>query len=396
MRIGIDASCWANRRGYGRYTREIVASILQIDGGNDYVLFLDSETARRCDDLPPGSRLVEVSTRRSAVDAASASGHRSLRDIRAMSRAVTAYRPALDLFYFPSVYTFFPVRRRLNAVVTIHDTIAERHPELIFPHRQNQLLWKLKVRWAMRQASVVVTVSDAARSAIMSLPGMRHERLMVVPDAVSGHFRPCDDISEIDRVLVEHGLEPGARFILYVGGFSPHKNLATVVDAFVTLRCEERFRDVRLVFVGDFQQDVFHSGYRTLRERVKTREVEGKVVFTGFVPDPSLRLFYCAAQALVLPSIDEGFGLPAVEAMACGTPVAASRAGALPEVVGEAGLLFDPRSSAELANLLRRLLSDSGLRAALSKKGLERAARFTWEKSARAALEVFAEAAKAQ
>lgn len=393
MRIGIDASCWANKRGYGRYTRELVRALLEADNRNQYTLFLDSATEELCPDLPANAARVVVPTSAAASDAASAAGHRSVRDLWAMSRAVSRHAGDLDLFYFPAVYTFFPVTRRLNSLVTIHDTIAEQHPALIFPHWHNRLFWNAKVAWAIRQARLILTVSTTAQSAVQGRFGLSDERIRVIPDAVGPAFRPADDEAETRRILGAHGLEPGQRFLLYVGGISPHKNIESLIDAFCLLLREDANRDLRLVLVGDYERDVFYSSYDTLRQRVATMLPDGqdskKVTFTGFVPDGDLHHWYSAAQALVLPSVDEGFGLPAIEAMACGTAVVASRAGALPEVVGDAGVLFEPGGVPALASALRQLLADDSLRTTLVAAGTTRAAQFSWRASARTAIEIF-------
>ncbi|MEO6223605.1 MAG: glycosyltransferase family 1 protein [Vicinamibacterales bacterium] len=393
MRIGIDANCWANKRGYGRYTRELVSTVLEIDTSNSYTLFIDAQTERQCaGDLPSRARRVIVPTRSAATDAAAADGHRSLSDLWAMSRAVSSRSAAFDLFYFPTVYTFFPVPRRLKPLVTIHDTIAERRPALVFPHWRNRLFWTLKVGWAVRQASLILTVSDTAKSAVRFHFGLDDCRVRVVSDAVSPDFRPTEDTPERRSLLAAVGIEPGQRFLLYVGGISPHKSIETLVDAYGKLAQEDAYRDLRLVLIGDYKRDVFFSSYESLRQRLGASGVDAsKVIFTGFVPDADLRHWYSAAQALVLPSLDEGFGLPAIEAMACGTPVVASRGGALPEVVGDAGCLFEPRDVSALATSLKALLSDDSLRQALSSKGLARAAQFTWRASARTLIDAFEE-----
>jgi len=393
MKIGIDASCWANRRGYGRYTRELVTAILDVDTVNEYTLFLDAETERQCPDLPSRPRRVVIPTRSAAADAASAAGHRSLADLWTMARAVSARSHALDLFYFPTVYTFFPVPRRLRPLVTIHDAIAERHPHLVFPHWQNRLFWQLKVAWAIRQASMILSVSETAKASVVDHFRLEPNTVRVVSDAVSAEFHPVHAPAELAPLLAAHGLAPDSRFVLYVGGISPHKNIQPLVEAFCSLMDQDPLRDVTLVLVGDYQGDVFFSSYQALRERVRALGAEARVVFTGFVPDADLPLWYSAAQVLVMPSVDEGFGLPALEAMACGTPVAASRGGALPEVVGDAGLLFDSRSTSELRAVLERLLTDAALRETLAAKGLVRASQFTWQASAHAAIALFQEVA---
>lgn len=391
MRIGVDASCWTNRRGYGRYTRGLLKALLAADGRNDYCWFIDAATAQEAEELPVRARPVVVRTSRAAERAASASGHRSLRDVWAMRQAVGRHRPPLDVIFFPSVYTFFPVAGRLKVVVAIHDAIAERHPALIFPHWRARLLWAAKVRWAIRQAHLVTTVSQSARQALVEQFGIRAETIRVIPDAADQTFRPLGDDPGTRRILAKYGLEATERFILYVGGLSPHKNLTTLIDAYARLRHDNGYGDVRLVLAGDIEGDVFFSNYRGLRDRVHGSGLASRVIFTGFVSDPELVHFYNAAQALVLPSFDEGFGLPVLEAMACGTPVVASRIPALVGLADKAGLYFEPHAAEELARRLGEVLSDAMLRRTLGREGLARAQLFSWERSAEAALAAFNE-----
>lgn len=392
MRVGIDASCWANRRGYGRYSRELLRALFALDRGNEYVLFLDEPTAERSVDLPSSPRIkqVVVKTTQAAADGAAASGHRAWRDVWAMSRAVSRQARMLDVFFFPSVYTFYPIRTPAKVVVTIHDTIAERNPRLIFPTWRSRLFWTAKVRWSLWQADLVATVSEAARAAVLQVFRLAPSRVRVIPDAVSPVFRKLPGNRKIPDALARFGVSEDEPYLLYVGGISPHKNLSTLVEAFAAARAETS-RAVKLVLVGDIERDVFYSSYTAVRDQVERLALSGAVIFTGFLPDAELVAVYNAATALVLPSFDEGFGLPAVEAMACGTPVIASRIPVLQEVVSDAGLFFDPTSPAELRSQLSAMLDNVALRRALGGRGVRRAQGFTWRRSAEAALAVFQE-----
>lgn len=391
MKIGVDASCWMNKRGYGRYTRELLRAMLTLDQENEYWFFMDSETARESEDLPDPKRAKRViaETSQAAALGASASGRRSLQDMWNMARAVRQHGRELDLFYFPADYTFFPLWTQAKVVLTCHDTTAERFPSLIFPNKRAQLFWKLKVRWALKQADLVATVSEAAKRDLMSQFRLSDTMVKVVPDGVDPVFRPLSDLGATNRVLSAHGLTSDQRFILYVGGISPHKNLATLLDAYASLVKDGKDQNVKLVLIGDFEKDVFFSNYPAVRDRVEALSLSGKVVFTGFVSDADLPHFYNAAEVLVLPSFSEGFGLPALEAMACGTPVAVSNAGALPEVVSDAGLFFDPYSAKEIRQCLQELIENEELRRELGQRGLKRARNFSWECSARRALDTF-------
>ncbi len=173
-------------------------------------------------------------------------------------------------------------------------------------------------------------------------------------------------------------------FLLYVGGLSPHKNLPRLIEAFARAAPG----DVRLVLVGDLG-DIFHTHVPTLRAAAERSGLKDRVNFTGFVPDEDLVFLYNRAYALVQPSLKEGFGLPPVEAMACGVPVLSSTAGSLPEVVGDAGDFFDPTDVAAIAATLVRLLDDPAERDRLARRALRRAARFTWAEAARGLLDCF-------
>lgn len=133
------------------------------------------------------------------------------------------------------MYTFFPVPARLRPMVTVHDTIAERHPYLVFPHWRNRLFWKLKVEWAVRQTAQIITVSNTARASVSEYVGLDPNAVRVVSDAVSEEFRPGHSPAQLDRLRAAHGLAPGGRFILCVGGISPHKNIQPLVEAFCSL-----------------------------------------------------------------------------------------------------------------------------------------------------------------
>ena len=391
MRIGVDASCWLNRRGFGRYTRELLRAILALDRHHEYCLFLDAETARRSEDLPPLARAarVVVTTSAAAAQAASADGRRSLSDLWAMRRAVAARD--LDVMYFPAVYTYFPVRTRARVLVTKHDMTDRRYPELIFPTRRSRFFWELKVRHAIHRADLVATVSEASKRDIVRAFGLPDDRVRVVSDAVDPRFRPVGGVAASRSVIARYGIDPNRPFVLYVGGISPHKNLETLLHAFADLAGRPAGSGINLVLVGDFTGDVFYSSYPAVQRTMAQLELGRRVVFAGFVPDEDLVHCYNLAAVLVLPSLSEGFGLPALEAMACGIPVVASNAGALPEVVGDAGLLVNPSDVAGLADAMARLVGDETLRRQLGARGRERAQGFTWEKSARAALALFDE-----
>ena len=183
--------------------------------------------------------------------------------------------------------------------------------------------------------------------------------------------------------------------MLYVGGISPHKNLGVLIDAF-KLIVDKPDTQTKLVLVGDYKDDPFFSAYPALKKQVSDLGLDDRVIFTGFVPDADLAWLYNAATLVVLPSLEEGFGLPAIEAMACGAPVAASDCGSLPEVLGDAGRYFDPRDHTSIFAVIDHILNDDALRKRMSEDGLARSREFLWKRAAEATLAIFNELAPRQ
>jgi glycosyltransferase involved in cell wall biosynthesis len=389
MRIGIDATCWTNRRGFGRFTRELLWAIARLESTDEFVCFTDRQTAHQAE-WPPGWRVVIGDTATAPAQAAAADGRRTLQDLLVMRRLVQ--REPLDLLFFPAVYSYFPVGGRVPCLVTFHDVIAETLPQLVFQTRRSRLFWHMKCHLAVRRASRVLTVSEASKRGLMRTFGLREDQMRVLPEAASTTFGPMNRCSEAHRAaLAHHNLRPGERYLLYVGGISPHKNLDTLINGFAQLVMDPTYRDVRLLLVGDYAGDVFRTCYEDLRRQTMRLRIDDRVHFTGFVADEELAHLYAAAQAFVFPSYLEGFGLPAVEAMACGAPVVASDRGSLPEVLHGAGELFDPHDVTTLVTSLRRVLTDGPYRQKLHTRSLARARDFSWELSARRAMTIFHE-----
>lgn len=392
MVIGLDGGCWLNRRGYGRYAKNLLRALARRDDGDRYVLFVDPETARQ-PDLPDRFEVVVVPTRVAPAQAASASGRRALGDLWRMGRAVA--RRSVDVFFFPSVYTYFPLPPRTRAVVAIHDVIAERHPKMVFARRRLELFWRLKVALAIRQARLILTVSDHSRDGILQHFGLRPEKVRVILEAPDPVFRPLSSPRDPTDLLPAAGLPRGCRYLLYVGGISPHKNLPLLVEAYRRLVADGGLDGLRLLLVGDYTGDVFYSAHEPLRAEIARHGLDGRVCFTGFVPDEALVDLYNRAELLVLPSVEEGFGLPAFEAAACGTPVVASDTGPVGSLLGPAAWTFPPHDVRALTDGLRMLLQDPPRRRSMGDEGLRRVAAFSWDRAAAEAHALFRELAAA-
>lgn len=374
MRIGIDATTWHNGRGFGRVTRELCQALVDHPQGHEFVLFAMGE-------LPiTDVEVVQIHTQRSLVEAATADDSRSAADLLRCTRAVAAAR--LDLLFYPAVYSWFPCPPGLVNLLTIHDAIAEQHPELIFPHWRGRWLWKAKVKLATWQATRLLTITEAAKQQIVTHMSLDGSRIDLMTEGPSAAFYPRN--AGLPAMLSQFDIRDAAYFI-YVGGFGPHKNISTLLRAFALLvRSGE---DVHLLLVGDVESQGFSSEFDQLSALIRSEGLVDRVHFPGYVSDNELAPLLEHSRALVFPSLSEGFGLPAVEAMACGTPVLASNVSSLPEVVGDAGLLFDPNSSTDISQALTRLLHDDTFRQQLSQKALLRAKQFTWKRAAQLAIE---------
>jgi glycosyltransferase involved in cell wall biosynthesis len=378
LEIGVDATCWNNDRGYGRHARALLSALLENDDDNHYTLFFDAPPRFE----PPNAKakLSFISSRKPTSLAASANGHRSLADMTRASRAMSDRR--LDLLIFPTIYSFVPVWSRARKIVFIHDVIAETFPQLTVPRLRSRLFWNAKVALGRMQADALATVSDYSRRKLIEHFRLPADRVAVVGEASDPVFRRLDR-PEPSRRLTSLGLIDGGRTVTYVGGFGPHKNLLRLVCAFYSVSLHPEFDDVRLIMVGEFAREVFHTQFEAVRELIAEFGIDDRVVFTGYLPDDDLVVLLNHSTLLALPSLMEGFGLPAIEAAACGCPVIATTASPVPELLGDGCLYIDPESSEQLVGALRAVLASEQLRARMSAAGLEAARRLTWDAAAR-------------
>jgi len=388
MRIAVDATCWHNRRGYGRHARALLRALIDLDTVNRYTLFLDSKEAAE-----PAPEQCEVQLLRPSVPtvtAASANGHRSLADMWRMSRALSSGE--FDAVLFPTIYSYVPVFSRARKLGMVDDIIAETFPKLTTPRLASRIFWNTKVALGRMQADALITVSDYSRAGILKRFRMAPERVFVVGEAADPVFRKLDHAVPGPK-LRSLGVDGTRRMAVYVGGFSPHKNLDALVAAFGRIAEREDFADVLLVMVGETSGDAFHTYFGTIAGQVEALGLQDRVIFTGFLDDPNLVVLLNLASVLVLPSLMEGFGLPAVEAAACGCPVIATKASPLQGLLGDASIHINP-VQAEISRALEQVLSSAELRARMSERGLDAARRLTWDEAARQMMGVIGEVAQ--
>jgi glycosyltransferase involved in cell wall biosynthesis len=366
-RIGINAHLLSGEAGYRRAgIHQYIAQVLRHlppDGG-DYVIFtrhteewLEQVGTVLRSRWPTENRLARIAWEQVAWP-------------------WLAARNQIDLLHSMAFVT--PWLSRRPAVVTVFDLSFMHFPEA-FPAAQRWYLTSQTAR-SVRRARRVIAISESGRQDVHRFFDVPLTRIDVVYPGVDAVYRPLPP-EEIAAFRQRQDLAD--RFVLHVGTLQPRKNILALIDAFA----QAASPDVMLVLVGGkgwLFEEIF--------SRVQALGLQDRVRFTGYVPDEDLPLWYNAASVLAFPSLYEGFGMPVVEAMACGTPVVTADSSSLPEAVGEAGLLFDPQNVAELADRLTAVLHNPDLAATMRAKGLIQAQQFNWEKAGRETAAVYRKA----
>jgi glycosyltransferase involved in cell wall biosynthesis len=266
-------------------------------------------------------------------------------------------------------------------VATIHDLSFEHLPETFKRRSRAQL--RFTVRRTALGAAKIITLSEYSRRDICTTYGISTERVAVTPGAAPPHFLPVASETELKRIRQRYGI--GSDYILSLSSIQPRKNLVRLIEAYTCLRnARAQSKLPTLVIAGKrgwLDSDVFRAAEQS--------GLGADVLFIGYVAEPDLPALFSAATSFVYPSYFEGFGLPVLEAMQCGTPVIAGNRTSIPEIAGEAALLFDPFDSRALTEALARVIDDRELRATLKRRGLERAGQFSWQDTARRTLQIY-------
>jgi glycosyltransferase involved in cell wall biosynthesis len=299
-----------------------------------------------------------------------------------LSRKLRVDRPdLLHVQYTAPLYCPVPT------VVTVHDVSFLERPEYFTPARALQL--RLTVARSVKRAARVLTVSEFARESIVRAYNLAPEKIVVTPDAASPFFRVVNRIAAIHKIRQRFNLN--APFILSVGDLQPRKNHIGLIRAFAQLMKDQPQLECELVLAG---KDTWFGG--RVRDAARESGFGERIHFTGFVSDDDLLQLYNGCECFAFPSFYEGFGIPVLEAMACGRAVVCSNTSAIPEVADGAALLFNPESTEEIARALSDVLRDSELRARMERLGLQRASYFSWQKTAEMTLQVYREVAGAK
>ena len=268
-------------------------------------------------------------------------------------------------------------------VVTVHDMVYKAFPETV--RGRTRFMLEAGLKRSMKRADIIVTDSEFSKSEIIKYFPQHRDKIRVVPcGADLERFRPCNDTERIAEV--KKSLEIEGDYFLYLGTIEPRKNLERLVSAYAAFAKKAGSDAPKLVLAGG-KGWLDHGIY----SRVEKLGLGGRVIFTKYVPSEDMQPLMCGALAFVFPSLYEGFGMPPLEAMACGVPVLTSGEASLPEVTGDCAVICDAYDSKSIAQGLYRLYTDKELRSELSRKGLERAQDFTWERSAKMLMDVYRE-----
>jgi len=370
MKIGIDYTSAATQgAGIGRYTRELMRALLALPSNNRYSFFYASRNHIDTSNFqPPTSNLRRLPFHDKWL-------MRVWHRLR-VPLPVELVVGKVDLFHSPD-FTLPPTLSGVPTLLTVHDLSFIRDPDSAWPSLRAFL--KKAVPRSVKRATHVLADSQATKNDLVELFGTPAAKITVLYSGVDARFTPVRDQAEIDRGCAKYQVP--RPFILSVGTLQPRKNYGRLIEAVA------QFAPIlphHLVITGG-------EGwlYETIFEQVKRLGLEDRVHFPGFVDDADLPALYSAADLFALVSLYEGFGLPLLEAMACGTPVIGSNVSSLPEVIGDVGLQVDPRNVDDIAHALRQMIDQPELRERSIGLGLERAKMFTWDKAARELLGIY-------
>lgn len=363
MKIGIDArSLQEKGTGAGRYLANLLKYYLEIDSNNKYFLYLN--------------RPAEGLDARYACRVIRLPGMPFSMPWMNIRLPLALIKDKIDLLHLP--FFGYPFIRPCPTVVTILDIVFEPHPEYLPPHKTAVL--RAIFRHAARTAKKIIAISEFTKNEIIKYYGVKEDKVEVIYLASDPVFRRIIDSSKCEQVNRVYGITK--KYILCVGAIHKRKNIERLLQAFKELK--QKNDDVQLVLVGGVIWDSVD-----LNNLICGSGLTDSVVYLQYVPDEDLVYLYNSAEMLVYPSLYEGFGLPLVEAMACGTPVIASNATSIPEIVGEAGILFDPYNISEMSDAMATVLGDNTLKARLTDKSLKRAMKYSWLKTAQQTINIY-------
>ncbi len=370
MRIGIDARL-LDESGVGRYIRNLLNQLGKLDHENEYFIFLLKKDFDSLRSLSQYSNFQKVETNIPWY---------TLKEQTQFPKILNKYN--LDLVHFPHFNV--PINYKRKYIVTIHDLIhqhfamqrASTHGRLIYKFKQ--LGYKFIFSKALKNSDKILTPSEFVKKQLIKEWKVKSEKIVVTPEGVEQDLVNLSkkiNQEKTGKILQKFNIQPP--FLFYVGNAHPHKNVEGLIEAFLKLR--QSYQYIQLVLSG---KDHYFW------QKIKQKNINSNIIYTGFINDEELAALYKSTVCYVVPSFEEGFGIPLLEAMALGCPIASSNKGSLPEVGGDACEYFDPGDSKDMANAIMRVINDKKLRGRLVANGSRRVRQFSWEKLARQTLDV--------
>lgn len=373
MKIGIDAISAVGHSGNSTYTRELTKELVHVGASaNTFYLFSFLHDYFRKTSFTSllGTQVKEVPAYVSRT-LLPISRIGNLNDFLLRTQARMS---GVEVFHFTNPINF--TQGDYKSVVTVHD-LAAFH-DTLWSKAELQGAYAKKLTQIAERASALIAVSEYTKKDIVEHLRVLPDKITVIYEAVSKDFYPDIDPAYVERAL---GVK---KYVLYAGQLQPRKNALNLLKAWSIVG--KKFPEYKLVLVGMVRDSEYHAA---LTEAIKQGDIAGSVVFAGSVTNEVLRKLYSNARCFAYPSFFEGFGLPLLEAMQCGTPVITSNTSSLPEVVGEAGLLVDPTKPEDIAEALERVLSDDALHKDLASRAILQAKKFSWQKAAEQTLAVY-------
>jgi glycosyltransferase involved in cell wall biosynthesis len=373
MRIGIDATALPPQPvGAGNYIIHLIRALAAMDSEDEFVIF-SGQRGPSLINLPekPTLKWILLPDRNPGV--------RLIWEQTYFSRLIRD--SGVDLLH--SLHYTRPLRLSCASVVTFHDMTFFLYPEL--HTRTKRFYFPLAIRSSAKRANFLIAISESTRQDTIRLLNLSPDRVITIQHGVDPSFRPLSDIDLKKRITKKYRLPD--KIILYVGLIEPRKNLPLLIKAYKKL--VDDGTEHYLVLAGRYGWM-----FDEVLQQIEKLSLTDKVILTGYVDQIDLPMVYNLSDLFVYPTLYEGFGLPALEAMACGIPVITTKVSSLPEIVGEAGILVPPNDAEELFRGMKTVLQDEELRLNLARQGTEQAAKFTWERTARSTLEVYQRAIK--
>lgn len=368
MRIAIDARfALGPSTGVTNYLNNLLANLIDIDSQNEYVLYIHRKDIDN--KIPEHPRF-----RKKIINAPSLLW-------KNVFLPIDIRREKIDIFHSPA-YTI-PITPVGKIIVTIHDVMHMVNPQWFT--RKELFFIKYPFKFAAKRATKIIAVSETTKHDIMKFYGIPESKITVTLEAANGIYKPIRNGEKLSLVRKKYGID--GKFILYVGVLFKRRNISGLLEAFATLKKNNQIRH-KLVIVG------LDKGHFDLSGLINALGLKREVIYTGHVPNEEMPLLYNAAEIFVYPSFYEGFGLPVLEAMACGTPVITSNSSSLAEIAQDAALLINPYNVEQLNQAMLDLLSNENLRQHLSRSGVVRAQSFNWQRMAEQTLSIYKEVYK--